>query len=174
MIVLEGLPALSPFRRERLELRLQSISPEVRIAGAWHVYWIEPEPGAAPDQAVLERVLEAGAGHAPARPGTVTRFVSPRLGTISPWASKASDILRGAGQPVRRGERGTRIDLAGWPQAPEAALALGRLLHDPMTQSLLASHEEAAGLFAVPRRGEVERIPLAQLEEANARLGLAL
>jgi phosphoribosylformylglycinamidine synthase len=174
MIVLEGLPALSPFRRERLELRLQSISPEVRIAGAWHVYWVEPEPGASPDRAVLERVLEAGSGHAPAQPGTVTRFVSPRLGTISPWASKASDILRGAGQPVRRVERGTRIDLAGWPQAPEAAQALARLLHDPMTQSLLASHEEAAGLFAVPRRGEVERIPLARLEEANARLGLAL
>ena len=55
MIVLEGLPALSPFRRERLELRLQSVSPGVRIAGAWHVYWIDPEPGASPDPAVLRR-----------------------------------------------------------------------------------------------------------------------
>ncbi|TWT22103.1 phosphoribosylformylglycinamidine synthase [Luteimonas wenzhouensis] len=174
MIVLEGLPALSPFRRERLESRLQSIAPEVRIAGAWHVYWIEPEPGAAPDRRVLERVLEAGQDRHPAQAGARSRFVSPRLGTISPWSSKATDILRGAGQPVRRVERGMRIDLLGWPEAPGAGVALARHLHDPMTQSLLGSHEEAAGLFAVPRRGEVERIALDGLEEANARLGLAL
>ena len=115
MIVLEGLPALSPFRSERLERRLQSLSPSVRIAGAWHVYWVEPRAGATPDAAVLHRVLEAGdARHARAE-GAVSRYVSPRLGTISPWASKATDILRGAGQPVARVERGVRIDLAGWP-----------------------------------------------------------
>lgn len=174
MIVLEGLPALSPFRRERLELRLQSVAPEVRIAGAWHVYWIEPEPGAAPDLAALRRMLEAGDGREPLAAGAVSRFVSPRLGTISPWASKATDIVRGAGQPVRRVERGTRIDLTGWPGDAATAAALARQLHDPMTQSLLAASDDAAGLFAIPARGAVERIPLPALEAANARLGLAL
>src|SRR3546814_5178335 len=43
-----------------------------------------------------------------------------------------------------------------------------------MTQSLLASHDAAGALFRVPARGGVERIALAGLEEANARLGLAL
>src|SRR5690606_20561429 len=86
MIVLEGLPALSPFRRERLELRLQSVSPGVRIAGAWHVYWIDPDPGASPDPAVLRRVLEAGDDRAAPASGSISRFVAPRLGTISPWA----------------------------------------------------------------------------------------
>src|SRR5690606_38547383 len=173
MIVLEGLPALSPFRRERLELRLQSVAPEVRIAGAWHVYWIEPEPGASPDTGALRRMLEAGGEASPQRSGTVSRFVSPRLGTISPWASKATEIVRGAGQAVRRVERGMRIDLGGWPAEPSLRDALARRLHDPMTQSLLSSHGEATGLFAVPARGALERIPLAQLEGANARLGLA-
>src|SRR3546814_8028626 len=42
MIVLEGQPALSPFRRERLESRLRALSPEARVAGAWHVYWAAP------------------------------------------------------------------------------------------------------------------------------------
>src|SRR5690606_18528920 len=67
-----------------------------------------------------------------------------------------------------------RVDLAGWPDDPALQAALAKLLHDPMTQSLLASHAEAAGLFAVPARGALERIPLAALEAANARLGLAL
>lgn len=60
MIVLEGQPALSHFRRARLESRLQSIASGVRIRGAWHVYFIEPEAGATPDLATLRRILQAG------------------------------------------------------------------------------------------------------------------
>ena len=104
----------------------------------------------------------------------VSRFVLPRLGTISPWASKATELLHGAGLPVKRVERGTRIDLAGWPQEAAAQAAVARLLHDPMTQSLLADRDDAAALFVAPARGVLERIPLAQLEAANVRLGLAL
>ncbi|TDK19439.1 phosphoribosylformylglycinamidine synthase [Luteimonas aestuarii] len=174
MIVLEGLPALSPFRRERLEARLQTLSPSIRVVSARHVYWVEPEDGVRPDEDVLCRVLQAQPDPAPADTGTTTRFVAPRLGTISPWASKATELLRGAGQPVRRVERGMRIDLAGWPDDADARAALAKQLHDPMTQSLLASHDAAGGLFATPTRGEVERIGLADLEAANTRLGLAL
>ncbi len=177
MIVLEGLPALSPFRRERLQARLQAIVPGIRVVDARHVYWVDPEPGASPERAVLERILQATTGAGAGADGTVSRFVSPRLGTISPWASKATELLRGAGQPLHRVERGMRVDLAGWPDAgadPGVGRQLGALLHDPMTQSLLASHEQASALFAVPQRGEVERIALADLEPANRRLGLAL
>ncbi len=174
MIVLEGLPALSPFRRDRLEARLQAHAPGLRIAGAWFTYWVEPEPGRAPDPVALQRILEAHAARAPLAEGVVSRYVAPRLGTISPWASKAGELLRGAGQPVKRVERGTRIDLTGLPSAAVARAAIDRLLHDPMTQSLLADPAEAAALFATPARGALEAIPLADLERANARLGLAL
>ncbi|TXH82455.1 MAG: phosphoribosylformylglycinamidine synthase, partial [Pseudoxanthomonas sp.] len=171
MIVLEGQSALSHFRRARLESKLQSIAPAVRVRGAWHVYFIEADPGASPDLATLRRVLQANEGDAPQADGAVSRFVTPRLGTLSPWASKATELLRGAGQPVKRVERGLRIDLEGWD---DASPALAKALHDPMTQSLLASREQAQALFTAPARGELERIPLAQLEAANARLGLAL
>ncbi|MCL1634595.1 phosphoribosylformylglycinamidine synthase [Luteimonas sp. SX5] len=174
MIVLEGQPALSPFRRERLEARLQALVPTVRISGAWHVYWVQPEDGAQPQADALRRILQAGSQAQPLAAGALSRFVLPRLGTISPWASKATELLHGAGLPVKRVERGTRIDLLGWPDDPAAQAALAKRLHDPMTQSLLADREAAVALFAVPPRGTLERIPLAQLESANARLGLAL
>lgn len=178
MIVLEGLAALSPFRRERLEARLQALVPGLRIRATRWVYWVEPTPGQTPDMAVLGRILEAGSGRAQVQPGDAVRYVAPRLGTISPWASKASELLRGAGQPVKRVERGMRIDLDGWPAdaALDAATAaaLGKQLHDPMTQSLLDSADAAQALFVAPARGVVEAIPLAALEAANARLGLAL
>lgn len=174
MIVLEGLPALSPFRRERLEARLQALVPNVRIAGTRHVYWVEPETDAQPDMAALRRILQAEPQAQPLPDAAVSRFVLPRLGTISPWASKATELLRGAGLPVRRVERGTRIDLTGWPQDADAQAALSKRLHDPMTQSLLADRAAASALFATPQRGALERIPLADLVSANARLGLAL
>ena len=174
MIVLEGQPALSPFRLERLQARLQQFSSSPRVLGAWHVYWIEPAPGAQPDAQALTRILQAGTGAAPRAEGAASRYVAPRLGTISPWASKAGELLRGAGLAVKRVERGTRLDIEGWPEDAAEAAALARLLHDPMTQSLLSAREDAGELFRTPGRSALERVPLAGLDEANARLGLAL
>jgi phosphoribosylformylglycinamidine synthase len=175
MIVLEGLPALSPFRRDRLEHSLRVLHDGIRIAGAWWLYFVDSDPGAVPDQAALQRILEAHADTPVAAPDARSVFVVPRLGTLSPWASKATEILRGAGLPVHRVERGMRLDVVSLPDAgsPEWA-ALARVLHDPMTQSLLRDCDEAAKLFVSPSRGALERIALADLDAANGRLGLAL
>nr|WP_295381866.1 phosphoribosylformylglycinamidine synthase [Pseudoxanthomonas sp.] len=171
MIVLEGQPALSQFRRARLESKLQSLVPEVRIRGAWYVYFIDADASARLDSTTLCRILQAHDQPEPLAAGSVSRFVVPRLGTLSPWASKATELLRGAGLDLHRVERGVRIDLEGWT---DDLPALARALHDPMTQSLLDAREQASALFSTPARGELERIAPADLESANARLGLAL
>src|SRR4249919_429316 len=175
MIVLEGLPALSPFRRDRLQARLRQIVPELRITGSWHVYFVQPEAAAAPDLDALGRILEGSPAQAAAAEGSRSRFVTPRLGTLSPWASKATEILQGAGHAVKRVERGLRLDIAALPEPGDARWpALNRALFDPMTQSLLETREQAAALFESGAPGPLERIPLAQLDAADARLGLAL
>ncbi|WP_408952637.1 phosphoribosylformylglycinamidine synthase [Lysobacter sp. Hz 25] len=174
MIVLEGHSALSSFRRERLQARLSALHPSIRLLDAWPVYWVEPDTGATPDDATLRRILQAEPHEAARSDAAVSRYVTPRLGTLSPWASKATELLRGAGQPVKRVERGTRYDLEGWPSDAATQGALAKVLHDPMTQSLLEARDDAAALFVVPARGELERIALDDLEAANSRLGLAL
>ena len=175
MIVLEGLPALSPFRRDRLQTRLQLIVATLRVTGAWQVYFVQPESGASPDLAVLGRILEGCTGREQPAAGAQSRFVVPRLGTLSPWATKATEILRGAGLAVQRVERGLRLDLDGLPPAGDPRWPrLARALHDPMTQSLLDARDDAVRLFSRRAPGPVERIPLAALPEANVRLGLAL
>ena len=143
MIVLEGQQALSPFRRERLEARLRALAPALRIRGAWFTYWVQPEGDASPDRDALHRILEAGDAMAPRDTDAVSRYVTPRLGTISPWASKATELLHGANLPIRRVERGLRVDLAGWPADAATQSAVARLLHDPMTQSLLDDRDAA-------------------------------
>jgi phosphoribosylformylglycinamidine synthase len=174
MIVLEGAAALSPFRRDRLQARLNAIAPALRVVESRHGYWIDPEPGASPDREALKRILQADEGFAAADAGATSRFVVPRLGTLSPWASKATELLRGAGLPVKRVERGMRIDLVGWPEGAATQAALAKLLHDPMTQSLLAEREDGAALFTAHPRGALQAIRLDDLEGANQRLGLAL
>ena len=175
MIVLEGLPALSAFRRERLQSRLQQISPDTAIAGAWHVYFVVAEPGRTLDTATLGRVLEGCPGHAESLTGAVSRIVTPRLGTRSPWSSKATEILQGAQLPVQRVERGLRIDLIGAPEAGSPLWSdIDGLLSDPMMQTVWTGIEQAKALFAAPARGPLQRVAIDTLAEANAELGLAL
>ena len=171
MIVLEGLAALSPFRRDRLETRLRQIVPSISVQGAWHIYFLEPESGQALDTPAIGRILEGCPANEPLSNGARSVFVTPRLGTLSPWASKATDILRGAGHKVVRVERGLRLDIGGMPETSSELFAkLRKSLFDPMTQSLLLSRDEAEQLFTHLPAGPLQHIAMAHLPEANLRL----
>jgi hypothetical protein len=100
-------------------------------------------------------------------------FVIPRLGTISPWASKATDIVHNCGMAhVKRVERGIayRINLKtgmlgssiGAASDAEQAQAVAALLHDRMTESVLRHPDDArpvphAGSASAGNRGRDRR-----------------
>ncbi len=175
MIVLKGQPALSPFRHERLNARLRDLDSGLTVQEAVYGYWVQPDAGADPDAGTLRRILQATAIDAAtvtSEPGRL--WVLPRLGTRSPWSSKATELLRDAGLPVQRVERGIVYRLNAWPKDAAVQAALAAELHDPMTQSLLTDPAALARLFDQPARGVLQHIPLDRLEQADARLGLAL
>jgi phosphoribosylformylglycinamidine synthase len=175
MIVLEGLPALSNFRRDRLQSKIAQIAPDAVLVGAWHLYFIENNTAENIDITALERILEGGTSQINSLTGAVSRIITPRLGTRSPWSSKATDILKGAQLPVSRVERGLRIDILGGPEAGNAVWKqIDGLISDPMIQAVWASLDEATLLFQTPQRGNLHRVNVEQLPEANAQLGLAL
>ena len=175
MIVLDGQPALSAFRIERLNAELAHHAPGCTLRAARYVYFVDVD-GATIDIAKLCEVIQASAG----APATAAFWVVPRLGTRSPWSSKATDILKGCGFPVRRIERGIAFELDGAPAAGSAQWrAVTRDLHDPMTQSVIDSLADVRALFDTGAPAPLERIVLdgdatAALAAANARLGLAL
>jgi len=177
MIALDGQNALSAFRLERLNARLDALHRGSRVQAAWFVYFLDA--AAAPEGTLRQRLLEVLEAK-DAAPQPATLWVVPRLGTISPWSSKATDILHGAGFDVRRVERGTAWQLAGMPAAGTSAhAAVLALLHDAMTQSVLASLDEARGLFLAGQPGDLVHVALGgdargALAKANAELGLAL
>lgn len=170
ILQLRGARALSEFRLAKLLASLQKADPGVRAVAAEFRHFVECER--APDAAegrILEKLLDYG--RAPEPPRGEAFLVAPRLGTISPWSSKATDIARNCGlSAVRRIERGTLFHIENLRNAE----SVRPLLHDRMTETILGSVEEAAKLFEqVPPR-PVQTIAAGKLGDANRQLGLAL
>ena len=107
MLTLRGPAAETAFRLEKLTAEIGAIAPDVRRVAARFEHYVHVErPLSADEMSVLEALLDYGARAEPDRGGQALHVV-PRLGTISPWSSKATDIARICGLPVTRIERGT-------------------------------------------------------------------
>ncbi|GIX32016.1 MAG: phosphoribosylformylglycinamidine synthase [Porticoccaceae bacterium] len=182
MLILDGPPALSPFRRDKLLARLRARLPQVHSLYAEYVHFADlAAPLDGRQRAVLDALLDYGPRALREARDGVPFLVVPRRGTISPWSSKATDIAHNAGlAAVRRLERGVRYFLhCDVPLRGEAWADAAALLHDRMTEEVLADEGEAAALFASAAPRPLARVDLlgggrAALEEANRRLGLAL
>ncbi|MBM3346110.1 MAG: phosphoribosylformylglycinamidine synthase [Betaproteobacteria bacterium] len=186
ILKLRGGPGLSSFRLDKLNSLLAAIHTNLKVAGTCWWHFTESDAAlAAVDRAALERLLDDGLPESsvaarPEEPRGDLLLVVPRLGTISPWSSKATDIARSCGlQRVRRIERGLAYYLAGAKELERHRAAVVALLHDRMTESVLAALDEADALFrhVAPRPlASVDVITRGRtaIEAANASLGLAL
>ncbi len=178
-ILLDGLPALPAFRMATLADRLNAVLPAFAggAISADYVYALDTAGALGPEaRQNIRELLQAREDFTP-RPGF---FVTPRKGTISPWSSKATDILHNCGLTmVQRVERavfftlrdaeGRLLDLADVQPAAD-------LLHDRMTEGLYA---DISDLFVHPDPAPLREIDVLQggraaLERANTSLGLAL
>jgi len=174
MLAFKGTPTMAPDERARLSAGLASVASGLTLGDAYEVFFVEAVAGADLDTARLSGILAAQVADTGSFEADGALIV-PRLGTISPWSSKATEILKGAGLPVRRVERGRFVAISGLSALePAQRRAAERLLHDPMTQSVLHDAARIAELFDAPAKGAVRRIPIGQLADANAELGLAL
>ncbi len=174
MLVLDGPIALSAARIGQRLPALQRSNPGLRGLAARFVHLVDTAAPLAPERlAVLRQLLAYGdppPAEAPAPDHEL--YVVPRLGTISPWSSKATDIARICGlAEVKRLERGVRYQVSGLVSDP-AALARG--LADRMTETVLSDLAGAERLFARAEPRPLRVVPLAGLAAANRELGLAL
>ncbi|MEB0039525.1 MULTISPECIES: phosphoribosylformylglycinamidine synthase [unclassified Pseudomonas] len=180
MLILRGAPALSAFRHSKLLAQLELKVPAVSGLYAEFAHFAEVA-GVLSDeeQQVLARLLKYGPSVPVQEPGGRLFLVLPRFGTISPWSSKASDIARNCGlAKIKRLERGIAFYVEGQFSDAQAEL-IAHCLHDRMTQLVLGSLEQAAGLFSHAEPKPLTAIDVlgggrAALEVANVQLGLAL
>ncbi|WP_416462821.1 phosphoribosylformylglycinamidine synthase [Rubrivivax gelatinosus] len=183
----EGGNALSPFRSRSLLARLQSACPRISAVAARHVHWAAFD--AEPDAATRERLaalLAVGDPYDGPADGELV-VVMPRLGTVSPWASKATDIAHNCGLAVHRVERVTEYRLAvkggffggARPLADEERAAVAAVLHDRMTESVAFERGAAAHLFDAQAAEPLAHVDVLghgreALVQANVEFGLAL
>ena len=184
VLTLRGRNALSEFRLKKLTQALKRIVPAVTAITAeyWHFSALKV-PLQPPQRKILERILTYGPAPADIAETGRLLLVVPRLGTISPWASKATDIAHSCGlEAVERIERGVAYYIStsrgpGLNTTQQAALL--PLLHDRMTETVLESLEAATQLFQHFAPQALVTIDLLSggreaLERANRDMGLAL
>ncbi len=194
LVHFDGGTALSAFRAQALLVQLQAVCARVSAVQARHVHWAAfSEPPSRPDLDKLQALLNYGEPYGDAaekaEASSSLVLVMPRLGTVSPWASKASDIARncGLGSGLHRLERVTEYRIttkpglfsAGKPLTADELAAAAGVLHDRMTESVAFSADAAAHLFDTRAAEPLAHVDLlgqgrAALVAANTEFGLAL
>ena len=182
-MLVRGAPALSGFRIKKLLARLRDVDGGIDSVDTRFVHFIDLARDL--DHAelgTLDSLLRYGPRSTDVDESTpgLRLWVIPRPGTISPWASKATDIAHVCGlDAVRRIERGIEYRLVSRaPLDPAVLRVITPLLHDRMTEVVIDDVADARALFSVESPRSLRRISLATgrsaLETANAELGLAL
>ncbi len=180
ILKLRGAPAFSSSRLARLTDAVRAALPRLKGLAAEHWYFVEINaPLEADEVARLTDLLGAHPeGEAPV--GSLL-VVTPRLGTISPWSSKATDIAHQCGfDKIVRIERGLAfsLELRGGLDAAGRDAVLP-LLHDRMTESVLDNVDAAHALFHHYSPQPLTTVAIIEqgrgaLVVANTELGLAL
>lgn len=176
MLLLAGSAAFSTARLHRLLKLIRQGNPGISAVAVRYEHIVDGEV-AAEQQEVLQTILRYGPRRSSQDLGGELRWVVPRLGTRSPWSSKATDIAHTCGLAgIRRIERACRYELLG---TIDDERALRRAIADRMTESVLLDEGELERLFDQTQPKALASIPVLEqgrkaLEEANRSLGLAL
>ena len=176
---LRGAPALSPFRIEKLMQKAQKLGlPQSQLSSEYWYFVASHQPLDNPTIEKLEALLAAKRVESPAVEQSLF-LITPRIGTISPWASKATDIAQNCDiAGVERIECGMAVYISGSLNA-EQRQKWASLLHDRMTESVLPNFQAAEKLFIAHQDQTFETVDIlgggkSALESANKSMGLAL
>ncbi|MEN8283266.1 phosphoribosylformylglycinamidine synthase [Acinetobacter gerneri] len=176
MFIVAGAPAHSTFKKTQLLSRLSSISSVQSFDSQW-VYLFDQALNEEQKQSAL-KLLNDGKSFELRQPNAdeIQILVTPRVGTISPWSSKATDIFANCNTPVHRLERGVLFTIKGIKDVSnEVKLAL----HDRMTESVFGKIDDAAALFVETAPKPLNSIDILgqgkdALVQANNEFGFAL
>ena len=181
MEILRGSPALSTFRINKLLTVCHNKHLPIEKIYAEYIHFVDLSAPLTCDQQVTLNQLLTYGPHAEQQDLTEQLYlVIPRIGTISPWSSKATDIAHNCGlAQIKRIERGIAYCFDGEQLSKEQLAEFISLIHDRMMESVLTKLTDAEQLFTPHQPTPFTTIDILMrgrkaLEEANVRLGLAL
>ncbi|HAV57880.1 MAG TPA: phosphoribosylformylglycinamidine synthase, partial [Acinetobacter junii] len=176
MFIVAGASAHSSFKKAQLLNRLASMSSVQSFDSQW-VYLFDQALNEQQHQSALQLLNDGQSFELrQAASDEIQILVTPRVGTISPWSSKATDIFQNCNTPVHRLERGLLFTLKG---VTEITNEVKQVLHDRMTETVFAQIEDAKALFSETAPKPLNSIDILgqgkeALVKANNEFGFAL
>lgn len=181
---LRGSAALSQFRLDKLYSVLNTSAPNIAHIYTEFVHFAFSETAlSTTEQDTLRQILTYGPKTDIESPSGELLLVIPRIGTISPWASRATDIAHNCGLgSLLRLERGIAYYVTtknGAPLTDNEKQALRAAIQDRMTETVIYSQADAEKLYHHADPKPLSSIDIlaggkAALETANNEMGLAL
>jgi phosphoribosylformylglycinamidine synthase len=182
--VLPGPSAWTTFEAERVVEKLRTSYPidaanVVAIEASYlYLLLLHAEAEATVDHDRLEQLL--GVGDEISSGQRV--WIGPRVGTQSPWSSKATDILHNTGfTAIERIERARVVRIVSSGEGPVGNIStLAAALHDRMTESVFFESADELKLLFAPRErkglGHIDVLGLGAeaIVAADRSLGLSL
>ncbi len=169
---MQGDSALSPFRLKKLN---QKNNNQLNtVLDVINIYIINLQPDDSIDVPQLEKILEAK--HVDKEYCSKSVFIGPRTGTISPWSSKATDILKNCGfDSVIRIEHAKKFIFSG---NIDVKTEIQSHLYDRMMEAIYVNPESLAVLFEEQKPQMDAKLNILnapeELKDIDRKLGLAL
>lgn len=184
IIHIAGGPAYSKFRKEKLLEKLQTVNPQIKDIHSeyLHIVWCEKKI-AASEKDTLEKILHYGPKAQVLDFKDNSIITIPRPGTISPWASRATDIANHCGlYDIKRIERAVAVYIElknGALLSEDQKKVLALYLHDRMTEVSIFNLDDAKALFSHLAPKPIQYAEMLEhgkkvLNDFNKNLGLAL
>jgi len=170
-----GQSAFSAFRLNQKLQDLQKLIPELTEITARYIYFVDAMTMPRETEQQLLEIIDA---EVELDLPESYLIVVPRLSTISPWSSKATDILHNCElADINRVERGIVYQLT--PDNIALTEAVLTRLCDPLTESILFNVADAESLFTTAHKQSHQTIDILThgkkaLDDVNVQLGLAL
>lgn len=176
MRIYEGSEALSSFKKAKLLKELQKIDSTIADIDAKFLHFVDAETFSESTDQELKSLLDYGTKSTSTLDDDKQLIVIPRIGTVSSWSSKATDIAHNAGLgEVKRIERGTAFYFKG---AKDLGSEIKTLIHDRMTEDVIDAPEKAEILFKSAKPRPVQYIDVSggknEILAANTSMGLAI
>ncbi|MEC9375845.1 MAG: phosphoribosylformylglycinamidine synthase [Pseudomonadota bacterium] len=178
-----GSPVFSAFRREKLLSALRDVNADIQDVQAFYEHFVDLKQELVDREFLaLKELLSYGPAYEDSSFTGKELLVVPRIGTISPWSSKATDIAHNCGlKKINRLERGVRFTFKSKNSElnSDDLSSISHLIHDRMTETCSDSEFKTSALFSEHSPALLEFISLSRhgseaIEAANKDLGLAL
>ena len=181
MSSLVGNKIYSNFRANSLLRVIQAKHPSVVDLSSAYIHIFESEEKLnSIELNNLKQILDYGEKADIQKKFNNVLFIGPRIGTISPWSSRAKDIVVHCGININKIERLSKVffqtdDVI----SKKEMISIGRIISDQMTESIFLDEKSSFQLFSNPKQKKLEYIAFLSdgkkaIEDYTSKNGLAL